>query len=309
MPDGISNFEDAVSAALAEIDAPEGEVVEVAEEETPEPAVASEPEGELFADDAEIEVADQPASEATDDPDEIFGDVEVAGTPVSVSDDLEITDLVGVDHPVTLGELKRGYLRQADYTRKTQEVAEARKANADAVQFFEYVQENPLDAVKALASKLGINLGDANFDAKNVPLLTTAEVEEEVTRRLEAAVAEHPLVVQSRQSEAQRVIDAEFDRIAAKYGQPLGPKSRENILAKVRQLGAQADDALETVFLSMLAERERKQASKDTLRAAAPSAPGRGASSVDEEDGIPFEKPSTFEEAQANAEWELRRAG
>lgn len=51
---------------------------------------------------------------------------------------------------VTLDELKNGYLRQTDYTKKTQEVARSRREVQDAVTLFEQLKTNP-DLIKQLA--------------------------------------------------------------------------------------------------------------------------------------------------------------
>lgn len=44
---------------------------------------------------------------------------------------------------VTIEELKNGYLRQADYTRKTQQLANQRKEVEDAVKLHEHLKNNP----------------------------------------------------------------------------------------------------------------------------------------------------------------------
>lgn len=44
---------------------------------------------------------------------------------------------------VTLDELKNGYLRQSDYTKKTQEVSKQRKESQEAIAFFEHLKANP----------------------------------------------------------------------------------------------------------------------------------------------------------------------
>jgi len=40
-------------------------------------------------------------------------------------------------------EFKRGYLRQSDYTRKTQELARQREEMADAIELYNYLRDNP----------------------------------------------------------------------------------------------------------------------------------------------------------------------
>lgn len=44
---------------------------------------------------------------------------------------------------VSLEELQKGYLRQSDYTKKTQQVAQQRKEVEQAVSFFEQIKSNP----------------------------------------------------------------------------------------------------------------------------------------------------------------------
>lgn len=44
---------------------------------------------------------------------------------------------------ISIEELKNGYLRQSDYTKKTQEVARTKKEVEEAVQFYEMLKQNP----------------------------------------------------------------------------------------------------------------------------------------------------------------------
>ena len=52
--------------------------------------------------------------------------------------------------PEQLKEWRQGYLRQSDYTRKTQEIANMRKEHQDALELYEYMQSNP-ELVQQLA--------------------------------------------------------------------------------------------------------------------------------------------------------------
>lgn len=47
-------------------------------------------------------------------------------------------------------EFKKGSMRQSDYTRKTQELAQARKENVEALEVYNYLRDNP-DIAKKLA--------------------------------------------------------------------------------------------------------------------------------------------------------------
>lgn len=51
---------------------------------------------------------------------------------------------------VDVDELKRGYLRQSDYTRKTQEISAKSKENEEAVALYQYLRQNPQVAQQML---------------------------------------------------------------------------------------------------------------------------------------------------------------
>lgn len=56
-----------------------------------------------------------------------------------------IPDKIQIDGigEVTIDELKNGYLRTQDYTKKTQEVSRMRKENEEAISFYEQIKQNP----------------------------------------------------------------------------------------------------------------------------------------------------------------------
>lgn len=64
---------------------------------------------------------------------------------------------------VDIEELKSGYLRQSDYTRKTQEISAKSKENEDALALYQYLRQNPQLAQQMLAnSNVPQNLNPAN---------------------------------------------------------------------------------------------------------------------------------------------------
>lgn len=65
--------------------------------------------------------------------------------------------------PQQIKEYKQGYLRQADYTKKTQEVANQRKEHKEALELYEYFKANP-----HLAQKLSEMEDEGAKDIKNV---------------------------------------------------------------------------------------------------------------------------------------------
>lgn len=97
-------------------------------------------------------VDDQPGTESETDAEnkQLNNETEESQTEQpSLTDDLEI-DLGEGRNPVKFSELKNGYLRQSDYTKKTQALSEERKQFEQQIQEYEpvkqwvdYIQSNP----------------------------------------------------------------------------------------------------------------------------------------------------------------------
>lgn len=66
----------------------------------------------------------------------------------------------GVEQEVTLDEALAGYQRQADYTRKTQEIATMRQQAEDALRLWENFERNPQGTLTAIAQAYGYQLGE-----------------------------------------------------------------------------------------------------------------------------------------------------
>lgn len=115
----------------------------------------SEPEPDQEADEADnVEdqevTAEDGAEEVEDDPtEELEEEAEEEDKPVTVEIDGE---------PVSLDELKLGYLRQSDYTKKTQAVAEQRRAVEEQTRTYESSLQALLTAAGADLSRFeGVN--------------------------------------------------------------------------------------------------------------------------------------------------------
>lgn len=105
---------------------------ELTEDETTDEAVDAPEEEE------EVVEEDDDSEEDADDSEEPEADADPEDTEESEEDeDSEVVYQTAEGDEVTLDELKRGYLRQSDYTKKTQEVAEGRKSLEAQYQTFE----------------------------------------------------------------------------------------------------------------------------------------------------------------------------
>jgi len=66
----------------------------------------------------------------------------------------------GAEQQVTLDELQNGYQRQADYTRKTQELASERERLAQGEAIVQALESDPEGAISALAGAFGVGGGN-----------------------------------------------------------------------------------------------------------------------------------------------------
>lgn len=74
----------------------------------------------------------------------------------------QLPEFIEIDgQQVSLEELKNGYLRQADYTRKTQELAETRRRLQYAEQLYNAIYQNP-EVAQQLAEKFNLPYLDPN---------------------------------------------------------------------------------------------------------------------------------------------------
>lgn len=178
-------------------------------------------------------------------------------------------ELPGVDAPLTLQDLKDGYLRTADYTRKTQTLAEERKAHEQAVNLWNALQNDPEGVVRYLASEAGFIPADAApvRPVEFSPLRTQEAVEAELQARLTKAVESHPIVQEARVKQAQEFVEREFARVEQERQVTLAEKDRKVMLQYASDRGM-AD--LGAVFDVLMAEKQRKMQGSKALQAAAP---------------------------------------
>lgn len=271
MSDGApSTVSDAFSAAVTELEV--GTSDEPEETEPVEPADVID-QGEQAKSDEEGQAEEQAPAESLFSEDMLKAAAEEAPT---IDDDAELS-LPGVDGPVTLRELKDGYLRQADYTRKTQGLADDRKSMSEAIEFWDAFEANPKGVISQLAFKAGLI---AEEDVSKVtlptsPFKTTDEVEAEIEKRVKATLAEHPAVVAAEEATAVAAVDTQFKAIEKEHDVKLSDADKEFLLreAQRRQIGD-----INFVFVGLMAIAQRSGEVKKQVRDAAPHKPDKGSS-------------------------------
>ena len=179
----------------------------------------------------------------------------------------------------TVQELVDGYLRQSDYTKKTQQVAEDRRTNEEAVEFHRAFNEDPMAFAYTLAVKANlIEEGAQPVKPLDVAKFTSPEeYEAEIERRVEERFTSDERFTAMQTAEAQRNVDAVFSQLEKDRGVTLTESVRRHLLDKAIESGT-AD--LAQVFD---AEMYRRQLARDRASEAkrkAPSRPTRTGSTV-----------------------------
>lgn len=117
----------------------------------------------------------------------------------------------GQDREVSEEELVAGYLRQSDYTRKSQQVANDRRRLADAELVMQKLDENPQATLAVLARHYGVAWYDSDGEPVEAPPGPTPE-QVQLNELTQWQAAE-----MQRQSHA--AVDAEIDRLHREYGE------------------------------------------------------------------------------------------
>ena len=115
----------------------------------------------------------------------------------------------GAEQQVTLNELQKGYQRQADYTRKTQEVASERERLQQAEAILSALESDPEGTLGTLAQTFGINMSSGQTEESGWDDMDPSDKKlAELERKVES---------QERAARLQQV-DKEVDQLKERYG-------------------------------------------------------------------------------------------
>ena len=262
----VASFDEAVQRAMGEIDLAESVV-----EEEALPVDSNEPEAPQ--DDAELDL-DVEASEQPDDETFDFDDApeasEESDEPVGLNDNTLI-QIEGFDAPIPLGELAKGYLRQSDYTRKTQELAELRKQAEESVRnvgegaasLWEALKDDPAGTAAYLAVRAGLidesAVSTRLREVKGLRLVDEATLQSLVQERLDSAVQSDPRVQEAAMRRIDAQIESQFSEIESQVGQKLSERARIKTLEFATQHGI-AD--LRVAFAALRGQTSPKREAK-----------------------------------------------
>lgn len=193
---------------------------------------------------------------------------------------------------LTTQELINGFMRQEDYTKKTQEIADDRKRLANAETLYNAIQEEPYETLRLLWQKY--NLGNQNTlttTPASQNTLQAANIDELVAQKVSEILGSDPRIAQVQSLAATQAEDAQFTDIEREFGKTLTTKDREIVRKKAVEVGT---DNLRFVFAGLLQEAQLRLARKEQLKKAS-SVSGRRS---DENETQPTKKSfDSFEEA------------
>mgnify|MGYP003665219903 CR=1 FL=1 len=202
----------------------------------------------------------------------------------------------GAEHQVTLEELQQGYQRQADYTRKTQELASERQRLQQAETIVAALEADPQGTLDALGGALGVqgNLGtqdDTSWEDEDPTVQRVAQLEAQVAHQAK--------------THRQQALDKEVTRLKGVYGEfderELFQHALNNKIANLEAAYAHKNFGTIANYAGQL------QRDADALDAKRKGAPVEGGKSV-QEGAVSTDKtkePSTLREAFALAKQQL----
>lgn len=204
---------------------------------------------------------------------------------------------------VPLQELVDGYLRNADYTQKTQELAEQRRAAEQAVQLWDMLEQDPTGTIAQMAVRAGLLSEDAlqNVPASapppvgvpSAPQTEQPDIEALVAQKVQEVLESTPEIGRIRKEAATQRVQGELDRLEKTYGASLDNDDRVALV----KTAISNQEGLELTFLKMQQRLEKLNAEKGRVER---SVTAQKSSRVPSKD-VSGERPKTIEEAWERA--------
>ena len=192
---------------------------------------------------------------------------------------------------LTTQELINGYMRQDDYTVKTQKLAEDRDRLRNAETLYNAIQENPYETLRLLWQKYNMGQPVGTVPQGTASQSNAANIDELVAQKVNEILGNDPRIKEVQTLAATQAEDAAFAAIEQEYGKTLTAKDRAFVKQKAQEFGT---DNLQFVFAGLYQQAQLRQARKEQLKQAS-SASGRRS---DENEFKPSKKSySSVEEA------------
>lgn len=162
----------------------------------------------------------------------------------------------GEESEVTLEELRRGYQRQQDYTKKTQEISALRTQLGQAEALMTAFQTNPQGTLRQLADHLGMSVAEAQQHVDDA-----ADFLEDVDPVVERLERIEGIFQSQQQAEISAQIETEFSTLEAQFGEI----DRAELASHAMRYGGTVTDAYKVLNFDKFAARASKQAQDDSV--------------------------------------------
>jgi len=166
--------------------------------------------------------------------------------PTEIGDKFVKLQVDGEEVVVPIAEALAGYQRQADYTRKTQEISEQRKQLQFAATLQEALQKDPESTLRLLNQQFG----------KSQPAVATPEEDEYLTAEEKQVRELNQRLAALEQERAMDALIKTIDTLQEKYGEEF---NADEVVFRANQLGS---TDLEAVFKQMAFDKVYSDKSK-----------------------------------------------
>ena len=258
---------------------------------------------------AEINMGDDPQVESDLDNEVVSGTEDVStdtveGAPsdstfdwATYKDQMVKLKVQGEEIELPLGEALNGYMRQADYTKKTQAVAEDLKLSTWAKQLRDAFQTDPAGAIQYLQQAYQVQTPTADpyedIDPELQPLVQTVRQQQQIVQQLQTqlqAVEQERVLNEVRAEVAQ--VRAEFPDFDATTVLPVAAERGLNIrdayllVNAERVIMSKSDAAKAAAEAAVVAEREAQKRKNSAKTQSTSNVAGKPASTIPEFDSF-----------------------
>ncbi len=244
---------------------------------------------------------EQPAVENTEETglfDSLRGEEASEDQPLAESYEVVVN---GETQTVSLEELRSGYMRQADYTQKTQELATQRGEAERALTLVRALEEQPVETIKKLYQRINsglpvtetveANLTTQNSEPQDSPLDVEALVEARVAEMLE----NDPRLQALQQERALDEVNAIFADIEEMYQVTLSLDDKQLVIEKAQEMGT---TDLRFVFGGLMNEANQRKLAAANAKRVAPTRPA-GNYELPTDDGLAPATPKKYDSFRA----------
>jgi len=190
--------------------------------------------------------------------------------------DRESAELIEVNGELmTLEQLRSGNMMQADYTQKTQELADKMREADKALTLLRLLEERPLETVKQLYSAINTGapitgIANANTTTQPSDSQTAPDIEALVEARVAEMLKNDPRLVQVENDQALEQINTIFSDIEKMYNVTLTNADKELTLQTAVDMGT---DDIKFVFGGLMNKANQKEIALRNAKASATVVP------------------------------------